>query len=311
MQRVAVMQGRSTATSDDTCIIGHRYLNGKTRYPLTLRYVGPLPPAAGPITPATPPQIWYGVEYDDPSKGKSHSGTHDGIEVFSTRQPGAGAFVKAGREGVLVKGKTFVEAVEERYGSIIPHAESSTSVTPRVRLVLGSSNAGVSVDAPNIDAVRERLGKLERLRQMGLEEEWVRELGGDDETRKVLRERLRGESDRREIADRSAVLIVSGVEQLNLSRNLLDTWEAVADIVACLPGLRTLALKYVLPSDRRYQTDTIIVTLGSHLCLTISRQKQSNISAVLSGTSRNCISVTLVSPGKRSVRISFMNTDRA
>ena len=193
MQRVDVMHRHPIALTDGTYIVGHRYLSGKTRHPLTLRHVGPLPPSAGPTTPATPRQIWYGVEYDDPSNGKGHSGSYDGVEVFTTRQPGAGAFLKAGREGVLVKGKTLVEAVEERYGSIIPHAESSTQITPKEKLVLGSSNAGILVEAPNIDGVRRRLGKLERLRQMGLEGQWVGELGGDDETRKVLRERLRGE----------------------------------------------------------------------------------------------------------------------
>ena len=182
------MQGQPTASTDGTYNIGHRYLNGKTRHSLTLRYIGPLPPSSGPTALATSSQIWYGVEYDDPSNGKGHS-----VGVFSTRRNGAGAFLKAGKEGVLIKGKTFVEAVEERYGSIIPHAECSTPVTPKDKLILGSSNAGILVEAPNIGAVQTRLGRLERLRHIGLEGEWVNELGGDDETRKVLRERLRGE----------------------------------------------------------------------------------------------------------------------
>src|SRR5436190_15240937 len=42
----------------------------------TIRYIGPVEGTTG---------IWWGVEWDDPSRGK-HSGTHDGDhQYFSTR----------------------------------------------------------------------------------------------------------------------------------------------------------------------------------------------------------------------------------
>ena len=56
--------------------VGRRYINAKNRQPLTLLYIGPLPPNTGAETSGpSATTIWLGVEYDDPTYGKGHSGT--------------------------------------------------------------------------------------------------------------------------------------------------------------------------------------------------------------------------------------------
>lgn len=193
--------------------VGGRYLHAKSLAPVTLRYVGPLPstatlhPAessglasassssANAMTEDTE-DIWLGVEYDDPSRGK-HSGTYGDTKVFSTRQDGAGAFVRY-RPGVLLRGKSFVQAVEERYGMINPEVhppQRSTADTTRSdKVTLGSSGGVIVVEAPGLDAVQRKVGRLERLREMGLEGEWICSVGGEEMTRRLLRERLKGAS---------------------------------------------------------------------------------------------------------------------
>ncbi|WWD18642.1 hypothetical protein CI109_103095 [Kwoniella shandongensis] len=231
--------------------IGNRYLHAKNRQPLTLKYIGSLPPLSSTSTVPTnnderSAQLWLGVEYDDPAYGKGHSGEYKGIQVFQTREKGSGAFLKyVGKP--LVEGKTLVESIEERYGRIDPsrvvkstdsngpscddnrEASSSNSnegTSKGGQVVLGSSSGAIVVEAPNIGDVRERVAKLEKLRNMGFEDESITSLGGSQEVREVLRTRLKG------------------LKWLNLSRNLIYDWDDVLEIVEHLEGLEILTLSH-------------------------------------------------------------------
>lgn len=211
-------------------LVGGRYFHAKTRRPVTLRYIGHLPPSSSSRDPSS--QVWLGIEYDDPLFGK-HSGVYQGIQVFHTREEGSGAFLKfAGRP--LQEGKNLVQSIEERYGPIIPNDEGQPpQIAGNVHanskgLILGSSKGSIIVETPNNWAdAQKRVGNLEKLRIMGFEDEGITELGGDKNLRDIMRARLRG------------------VEWLNLSRNLLKRWGEVAQIVECFKGLQTLTLRYV------------------------------------------------------------------
>ena len=172
------MAGSSSANLE----VGKRYINTKNRQSLTLLYIGPLPPnhADGTSGPSAS-SVWLGVEYDDPSYGKGHSGTYDNIQIFPTRQEGAGAFIKVKTGNELKEGKTFVQAINERY-ALDGGMES---------VILGSSNA-VVVEAQGMDGVSKRLRTLERLRQIGLEDELICGVGGSEEERASLGGRLKG-----------------------------------------------------------------------------------------------------------------------
>jgi hypothetical protein len=213
--------------------VGRRYINTKNRQPLTLLYIGPLPPnndATNGSGPSSTP-TWLGVEYDDPSHGKGHSGTYKGIQIFQTKQPGSGAFIRLKTGNELHEGKTFVEAINERYAL---QGEGMESV------VLGSSNA-IIVEAPGMEGVSKRLRTLEKLRQIGLEDELICGVGGTEEERADLAARLKGSFLLLEY--RGSLMI--GVKMLNISRNLMSTWEEVEGILEIVSGVTTIIMKYI------------------------------------------------------------------
>jgi hypothetical protein len=171
-----------TGSSSTNLEVGRRYINTKTRQPLTLLYIGPLPPNdTGETSGPSASSIWLGVEYDDPTHGKGHSGIYNNTQIFNTRQEGAGAFIKYKTGTELQEGKTFVQAINERY-ALGGGMES---------VILGSSNA-VVVEAPGMDGVSKRLRTLERSRQIGLEDELICWVGGSEEERADLGSRLKG-----------------------------------------------------------------------------------------------------------------------
>ncbi|KAE8538924.1 hypothetical protein D1P53_005292 [Cryptococcus gattii VGV] len=238
--------------------VGSRYFHARTRRPVTLRYIGPLPPSLSPLDPSS--QVWLGIEYDDPSFGK-HSGVYQNIQVFCTREEGSGAFLKfAGRP--LEEGKNLVQSIEERYGPIVPNdAGQSPHIADNVHangkgLILGSSKGSIIVETPNNWAnAQKRLGNLEKLRIMGFEDEGITALGGDENLKDIMITRLRG------------------VEWLNLSRNLLKGWGEVAEIAECFEGLQTLTLSHSrfealsnnLPDDTRQRLGALNKITQLHL----------------------------------------------
>lgn len=165
--------------------LGGRYVNAKTRQPLTLRYIGPLPPSS-----ATAGAQWLGVEYDDPTHGKGHSGTYQGVQVFRTEQEGAGAFIKVRDGKELEGGKTLIEAIKDRYD--LASDQPDTTIETGRGVALG--NSGIMVEAPGLDDVQRRLKRLERIREIGLEDQFISRVGGDEADRMIYRDRLKGES---------------------------------------------------------------------------------------------------------------------
>lgn len=229
-----------SSSSSTTPTIGGRYLHAKTRHPLTVRYVGPLP---GDNTE----NVWLGVEYDDPAHGKGHSGQYKGERVFEAVNPNAGAFIKYVPGATpIVPGGTLVEAIEERYGAL--NSERPAAVPGQQhqggskdeQVVLGSSNSAIIVEAPGMADVRKRIGRLERLKEIGFDGEWVGRLGGTPAERAMFKHRLKGVSVR---VERSVIADDLGVRTLDMSKNLLGTWDHVAEIAEHFEGLTTLVLK--------------------------------------------------------------------
>lgn len=197
------------STSGGECRIGGRYLNTKNRQPLTLRYIGPLPPATSASTSSSSstPQ-WLGVEYDDPAHGKGHSGTYEGQQVFKSVQDGAGAFIRARKGDELESGPTLIQAIKERYDLDVDLAASNNSNRREGRggVVLGGSGSAIIVEAPGMEEVQKRLKNLDRLRQMGLEGRYISAVGGDKDERAGFRQRLKGETRSREGTGRVLIL---------------------------------------------------------------------------------------------------------
>ena len=175
--------------------IGARYLNSKTRQPLTLRYVGPLPPTSSSSTQ------WLGVEYDDPAHGRGHSGIYEGQQIFYTIQAGAGAFIRVKKGDELEVGPTLLQAIRERYDLDSCTNEESASariakdvsvVQGKEGVILGGSGSAIIVEAPGMEEVQKRLKDLARFRQIGLEGQYISRVGGDEAERAEFRQRLKG-----------------------------------------------------------------------------------------------------------------------
>ncbi|CAF0886026.1 unnamed protein product [Brachionus calyciflorus] len=65
----------------------------------------------GPLEGAIENEIWYGIEWKDPSRGK-HDGSYKGKRYFTTRHPTGGSFVKPNKVDF---GVSIWEAIEDKY----------------------------------------------------------------------------------------------------------------------------------------------------------------------------------------------------
>ncbi|WVW84880.1 hypothetical protein I302_106915 [Kwoniella bestiolae CBS 10118] len=234
--QLQIEAGPSTPYTQTPYIVGNRYLNAKTSHPLTLRYIGPLPPSSASSSSAVSEgeQIWLGVEYDDYTYGK-HNGTFQDTQVFRTVEEGSGSFIKyTYGSNPLRDGKGLVESIEDRYGRIvlispeedIRKKEDEVLGGNDESVILGSSSNAIIVSAPNISSVKARIGRLEKIRNMGFEDEHIGKIGGDEHTRKVLRQRMKG------------------LKWLNLSNNLMNTWDQILEVVDCFEALEILTLNH-------------------------------------------------------------------
>lgn len=185
----------AAASSPPRLDVGSRILHGSQ--PCTVLFRG---------SPSAPGE-WLGVEWDDPTRGR-HSGEKDGVQWFicrcavpprmssrssvdrvsadqattSCRVAGAGSFVRPTSTKITFP-RSFLSVLQERYSfkQGTKEAESVELQQPQgssTRLMLGQS--GIAVDAPNLGKVRERLGRVRDLREIGLDREGVGLLSDDD-----------------------------------------------------------------------------------------------------------------------------------
>ncbi|THV07798.1 hypothetical protein K435DRAFT_825160 [Dendrothele bispora CBS 962.96] len=154
---------------------------------------------------------WLGVEWDEPDRGK-HDGVKDGKRYFSCRVPTAGSFIRLSAN--VLRGVSFLTALQSKY------IEAFHGTSSQERVTLGSSNGVIEVEAVNLDKIRGKFARLERLREVSLENELV---AGADPPGLVMK-------------------TCPNIRGLNLSTSLLSDWLIVANIAIELPALRSLSL---------------------------------------------------------------------
>ncbi|KAH7889522.1 hypothetical protein F5I97DRAFT_1844874 [Phlebopus sp. FC_14] len=177
----------------------------------TIKYVGQVNGTHG---------LWYGVEWDDPNRGK-HDGMKDGHRYFNCRVSNAGSFIRPSAS--LSFGRSFLTALSEKYIETI-HGPATKEM-----IMLGSSNGAIKVEAVGLDRIRSNLSTLDRLREVSLDSERVATGDNSDEIHETC----------------------PNIRGLDLSGNLLSTWNAIASLTAGLPHLQRLALNRnrLLPFD--------------------------------------------------------------
>ncbi|KAG8516628.1 Tubulin-specific chaperone E, partial [Galemys pyrenaicus] len=153
--------------------------------------------------------IWLGVEWDNPERGK-HDGSHEGTVYFKCRHPTGGSFIRPNKVNF---GVDFLTAVKNRY---VLEDESEENGNKQV-VTIGNK----PVETVGFESVIKCQSQLSKLREISLRNCAVNcagERGGIAKTCPNIRE-------------------------VNLSKNLLSSWDEVIHIADQLEHLETLNLR--------------------------------------------------------------------
>ncbi|TPX32079.1 hypothetical protein SmJEL517_g04732 [Synchytrium microbalum] len=174
----------------------------------TIRFHGAIPSTSG-----TSSTIWYGIEWDDPSRGK-HSGNHNGIQYFTTTSPNSASFIKPSPK--IKFGRPFLEAVTSKY------------IIDETNIEMGGWG-GKTVEAIGFDKVKRKMKTLGHLHEINVAALQICRVNGGGDTAESL--------------DMIREACVS-LEELDLSRNLFKGVSDVGYLTQCMPKLEILRLGY-------------------------------------------------------------------
>ena len=186
----------------------------------TIRFVGNLQTCDS----ANVHQVWVGVEWDKPSRGK-HDGSYNGVRYFATRHVSGGSFLRPQKCNT---GVSFMTALVSRYCG--PSADTKLSEIP-----LSSQNHVSEKDSITTSDTQQRKSHLSRLSTASVHGMFVRESGSDEDIAPY----------------------VAGFTHLDLSMNLLTDWSEIALIINKMPQLKVLNV-----SDNRLQVPYQGITLS-------------------------------------------------
>ncbi|NXY84395.1 TBCE protein, partial [Alcedo cyanopectus] len=151
--------------------------------------------------------IWLGVEWDDPQRGK-HDGSYEGTQYFKCRHPRGGSFIRPAKAEF---GVDFLTAVKDRYG-----------VSDKQDAQDGTENAVVfgtkTVEFVGMDFIANKQRQLNQLVNISVSGCAVSHAGQKEEISGTC----------------------SNVRHINLSKNLISSWETVTDIASQIQNLETL-----------------------------------------------------------------------
>ncbi|ENN77099.1 hypothetical protein D910_10209 [Dendroctonus ponderosae] len=204
-EKLACLQPMKTQTgmvSSDNSIqqeaVGSRIESGG--FIGTVRFVGLLPEHAGQ---------WYGIEWDNPSRGK-HNGTVNGVQFFQTGHPTAGSFV---RREKLNFGRTLIEAIAAQYGN--EESDIAKRIHEQQIISLQRSINAPFIEFVGFDKVSSKQGKFESLKMISARAQHVSSLGDPSQLNTLFQ----------------------NIQQLDLSKNLLNSWQTVFDVCRQLDQL--------------------------------------------------------------------------
>uniref|UniRef100_A0A8C4U5R1 Tubulin-specific chaperone E n=1 Tax=Falco tinnunculus TaxID=100819 RepID=A0A8C4U5R1_FALTI len=151
--------------------------------------------------------IWLGVEWDNPQRGK-HDGTYEGTQYFKCTHPKGGSFIRPNKANF---GVDFLTAVKDRYGlndeQDVQHGTENT-------LVFGKK----TVEFVGMDSVAEQQSRLNQLVDISVRECAVSHAGETEEISRTC----------------------ANIRHINLSKNLVSSWETVTAIASQVQNLETL-----------------------------------------------------------------------
>ncbi|KAJ8002234.1 hypothetical protein DPEC_G00177780 [Dallia pectoralis] len=179
----------------------------------------------GSVPPTT--GLWLGVEWDNPGRGK-HNGSHEGVYYFTCRHPKGGSFVRPKK---VIFGVDYLTAVRQRYEIEVQQVlEEECQISTKKVEMVGFEDVS-------------KKQKVEKLTEVALRMGNVSSSGPADQIRNTT----------------PHVLL------LDLSANLLCSWDDVAAIVDQMENLKELLLSY---NRLRVPSDPLI-RLHSFPCLRV------------------------------------------
>ena len=186
----------------------------------TVRYRGPLSDQKGE---------WLGVEWDEPNRGK-HNGSHMGNKIFKTLSPSprCASFIRASRQPD--RPRSFIEALRYKY------AEEDDDVADR------GTGAGKNKETHEVTAISgkvvEEVG-FERIRrqQAALHDLKIVVLDG----MQIRNDTTPGASVTK--SRESIGTVCPSIIELDLSRNLFESWADIVDICGSLRDLKRLKVR--------------------------------------------------------------------
>ncbi|EFA01432.2 Tubulin-specific chaperone E-like Protein [Tribolium castaneum] len=184
--------------SHSPCQIGDRIESGG--YIGTVKYVGPI---------EGKPSIWLGIDWDNPQRGK-HDGRVNGVQYFTTRNPTSGSFIRPEKVNC---GKSALASIESRYGQI--EDEFTAKINKQKQLLIQQNMNAPFLEMVGFDKVFHKQSDFTALRIVNLRDQGINSAGPP----------LRlGET-------------CPNIEELDISKNLLVSWESVFEICRQLPRL--------------------------------------------------------------------------
>jgi tubulin-specific chaperone E len=118
------------------------------------------------------------------------------------------------------------------------YIETQHGSASQEKVLLGSSNGAIEVEAVGLDKIRDKFAQLERLREISVDFENVAAADPPGEVHNTCPSMSSHSS-----CDIDTQMYVD-VRGIDLSSNLLPSWDVVTLIAAELPMLQRLALKY-------------------------------------------------------------------
>ncbi|PPQ98840.1 hypothetical protein CVT24_003394 [Panaeolus cyanescens] len=190
----------------------------------TVKFVGAVDDTKG---------IWLGVEWDDPSRGK-HDGSKDGKRYFTCRFNNSGSFIRPNSH--VISGVSFLKALTSKYVETLHGSDTQETVT------LGSSDGAIQVEAVSLDKIRQRFAQLDRLRVVSLDNENVATCDPTGQISEACPSIFIPLLFKQVILTLNLLEIRPDIRDLDLSQNLISTWEVVAEICRELRALGRLSL---------------------------------------------------------------------
>ncbi|CAG9323309.1 unnamed protein product [Blepharisma stoltei] len=168
----------------------------------SVRWIGSLP---------NKEDTWVGLEWDEESKGK-HSGELDGVKYFTTRHPMCGSFMKL---PVLLEGldqtQCISTAIIDKYADRTEQ-DFSECYVPTVK------NQRKNIELVGTEKIQARQEKIDRLKEIALQTSMVKTI------------------------DPGFGAHLISCESLLLDKNLLFSWNQIAQILSEIPNLKTLSI---------------------------------------------------------------------